>query len=369
MATPRVKNAGAVRSRATVIQTPESTIDPVPAPAEPLRILALDGGPSALLVVLMLTDLEKLAPGFLEKVDVIAGTSAGAITGLMLSTKPNPAHMLPVAENFWLNEQNYYKNSAFGYLKALTGLGAVNDPQYVQQFLEQKGVLASRTLADLAKKVVVTTFEVNPVRQAPGMRGPLNWQPKVFHNLTTDAPDLDVLAVDAALSSSASPVTTPIHQGRVDGGLAANNPAMLGLAQVLRSAVVRDRHDVVMLSIGGGRAHESLKVTDNSWGYVQWLLNPKNPLLLLNGFLTGSSEAIAFETAEILDKQKFCRLDPFFTEPGLLPFVQASPKKQQETAASAPTQLMLQSTAHWLRASGWLPESEPAQPAQMAAGA
>src|SRR5260221_3115864 len=111
MATARVKNPRATRTTTAAAQTSETTEDLVPAVAEPFRILALDGGPSALLVVLMLTELDKLAPGFLEKVDLIAGTSAGAITGLMLSTKKNSAHMLPVAENFWLNEQDYYKNS------------------------------------------------------------------------------------------------------------------------------------------------------------------------------------------------------------------------------------------------------------------
>ena len=66
-----------------------------------------------------------------------------------------------------------------------------------QKKLAQKGVLGDRKLKDLAKKVVITSFELNPTRKAPGMRGPLNWQPKVFQNF--EGRDLQELAVDAAL--------------------------------------------------------------------------------------------------------------------------------------------------------------------------
>jgi hypothetical protein len=110
----------------------------------------------------------------------------------------------------------------------------------------------------------------------------------------------------------------------------------------------------MMLSVGGGRADDSFKVTDANWGYFQWILNPLNPLLLLNGFLSGTTEAIVMESEQILDKPKFRRLDPFYTEPGLLPFVQADPRKQQGTAASAMTQELIKETAEWLQTSGWL---------------
>jgi hypothetical protein len=378
MATPRVKNTGVVSSQPSPQPAVGSQPASVPAVdpqlpkhpgAEPFRILAIDGGPAALLVVLMLTELEELVPGFLEKVDLIAGTSAGSITGLMLATRPNPAYMLPVAENFWLNEQLYYKNSPFGYLKALVGAGAVNDPQYTQQFLEQRGVLGNRKLSDLSKKIVATSLDLDPVHRAAGMRGKLNWQPKIFHNLYPHGQDLDVRAVDVALSSSASPITTPIHQGKVDGGLVANNPAMVAISEVLRAAARPSEggaclpgtpRDIVMLSVGGGRAHEMFQVTNANWGYGRWLLNPSNPLLLLNAFLAGSAEGISCTAAEILGASRFFRLDPYYTDAGLLPFVQALPKGQQETAAAADTQALVRSAAGWLHRSGWMRAPEAA---------
>src|SRR6185437_12230958 len=302
MAKSRKKHPLIEQAASTLIEQTEANEGSRPTGARPLRILALDGGPAALLVVLMLTDLEAQVPGFLANVDVIAGTSAGAITGLMPATKQNPAFMLPVAANFWRDEQKYYKNSLLGYVKALADVGPDRDDQ-------------------------------------------------------------EVLAVDAALCSSASPIVTAVHRGKVDGGLVANNPSMIVIAEVFQEGMrptaaavqfPRDHQGIVMLSVGGGRADEAFKVSDANWGYFQWLLNPLNPLLLLNGFLSGTTEAIVMESEQILDKPKFRRLDPFYTEPGLLPFVQADPRKQQSTAASAMTQELIKETAEWLQGCGWL---------------
>src|SRR3974377_1754958 len=106
MPTPRVRSRRAESSPSATATVAEGVGNLRPNSRRPFRILALDGGPAALLETLLLSSLEAPAHGFLENVDLIAGTSAGAITGLMLATRENPAHMLPVAENFWLNGQS-----------------------------------------------------------------------------------------------------------------------------------------------------------------------------------------------------------------------------------------------------------------------
>jgi patatin-like phospholipase/acyl hydrolase len=348
---------------------PQAKIEAMAPAAAPYRILALDGGPAALLVILMLTQLEKRVPGLLKKVDLIAGTSAGAISGLMLATKDDPAPMLPVAANFWLNGQLYYKNSIFGLLKALVGLGSINDSKYVQQFLEQQGVLGGKLLGELAKKVVITSFDLNPAKKASNMPGQINWKPKVFNNFGHDE-DTRQLAVDVALSSSASPIVTPIHQGKVDGGLIANNPAMVALSQAFKETYhpheptenhPRDRDGILMLSLGSGRSRELLNVWNNSWGYTPWLLNLFNPLLLVNAFLSGSMEVVSFEAREMMEEVRFFRLDPFYTDPGVLPFIQADPKKQQATAQSPETQALIDDAVTWIHKSGWMNDPVPAE--------
>ena len=93
---------------------------------------------------------------------------------------------------------------------------------------------------------------------------------------------------------------------------------------------------------------------------LSWLLDPSNPLLLLNAFLTGSSEGLTCAASEILGQKRFFRLDPYYTDTGLLPFVQASPKKQQATAAAEGTQALVRSAAGWLHRSGWMGARETA---------
>jgi uncharacterized protein len=375
MAKSRKKHPLIEQAASTLIEKTESNETSRPTGARPLRILSLDGGPAALLVVLMLTDLEERVPGFLANIDVIAGTSAGAITGLMLATKENPAFMLPVAANFWRDEQKYYKNSLLGYVKAVAGVGPFNDCEYVKQFLAQGGVLGDRKLKDLAKWVILTSFDISAGQVLVSAKSPLNWRPKIFQNMGLDRDDQETLAVDAALCSSASPIVTAVHRGKVDGGLVANNPSMIAIAEVFQEGMrptaaalqfPRDHQGILMLSVGGGRADDAFKVSDANWGYFRWLLNPLNPLLLLNGFLSGTTEAIVKESEQILDEPKFRRLDPFYTESDLLPFVQADPRKQQRTAASALTQELIKETAEWLQTCGWL--QDVPQPAMVSAG-
>jgi hypothetical protein len=339
----------------------------------PLRILALDGGPASYLAMLMLGQLETALPGFLANVDLIAGTSAGAISGLILATKDNPALMLPVVENFWLNGTKYYKNSLFGYLEALVGLGAVNDSKYVGRFLAQPGVLGTKLLKDLAKRVVVTSFDVNPSgmgqenpRMGAPSKGPLNWKAKIFHTFGCND-DGARPAVEVALSSSASPIVTPIHRGKVDGGLVANNPAMVALTQVMKELLhpvdteaFQNRDGVVLLSVGSGRSQQVLKVNDANWGYIPWLLNPANLLLLVNAFLSASMDVVSVEALNMLHDDRFFRLDPFYVQPGLLPFVQADPKQQQATANAASTQVMVANATAWIKQSGWMRQPPPA---------
>jgi hypothetical protein len=118
-----------------------------------------------------------------------------------------------------------------------------------------------------------------------------------------------------------------------------------------------------MLSVGSGRAHELLNVSNNSWGYIAWLLNLTNPLLLINAFLSGSMEVVSFEAREMMEEVRFFRLDPFYTDPGVLPFIQADPKKQILTAQAPDTQALVDDAVTWIHRSGWMDVPVPAEAA------
>jgi patatin-like phospholipase/acyl hydrolase len=295
-------------------------------------------------------------PGFMSQVDLFAGTSAGGINSLLFASLEDPAPMLEVAANFWRNPQKYYTNSLPGYLRALVGLGAVNNSKYVEEFLD--GVLGDRTLEDLKKKVLCVSFDLNPLKKPESTPGPLNWKAKIFENLTPGNPDLEKRAVDVALSTSASPIVTAIHQSKVDGGLVANNPAMCALSQIeyehRRDVAAPDMRQVLMLSVGQGRAQEVLKVYNANWGYVPWLLNVCNPLLLVNAFLSASLDAVTYQSMQVLPDGQFFRLDPFYADPGVIPFLQVDPAKIEAAAQSPDTKAVVANAIEWVQSTNWM---------------
>lgn len=333
-----------------------------PPPKRPFRILTIDGGSAALLSVNMIGQIEATVPGFLSKVDLFAGTSSGGINSLIFAAAENPATRLEIAENYWRYPQNYYKNSIFGLMKAAMGLGAINNPKYTQDFLAQPGVLGNLSLGDLKHKAMVVTFDVAPQAvQASTVSGAVsgpNWRVKILRNFGDNNTSLGTLAVDAALSTSASPIVTPIHQSKVDGGLAANNPTMCALAEIARHGKELDPQvsldDVLILSVGGGRAHENIGVDNANWGYLRWLLNPTNPLLLLNAFLSGSADATTFQAREFLPAGRVWRLDPFFTHGGVIPFMQVVPSQLDKTSTEPSTLAAVNRTCEWIKRSNWM---------------
>lgn len=114
------------------------------------------------------------------------------------------------------------------------------------------------TLADLKHHVFVPTFVLDAITA-----GKPQWGATAFHNLPgpvgfgghAEAP-----LVDAIMASAAAPLYFPPHSyaGKlfVDGGLMAQNPAMLALAAAIQAGLVGERgvplDEVSILSLGTG---------------------------------------------------------------------------------------------------------------------
>jgi patatin-like phospholipase/acyl hydrolase len=124
------------------------------------------------------------------------------------------------------------------------------------------------TLAELPKKVLIATFDLDNGHPQPAER---SWKPKFFHNFPGDDSDGDQKVADVAVRTSAAPTYFPIFQGYIDGGVVANNPAMCAVAQALHPPTGgQTLEQVVVLSFGTGRNPQFLKVEDPDWGLVQW---------------------------------------------------------------------------------------------------
>jgi patatin-like phospholipase/acyl hydrolase len=296
----------------------------------PYRILAMDGG-NGWNTATLLTDIEtKLqseynGKGYLDAVDLFAGTSDGALNALFLAKNTDPTAALNDILSFWsgVNQAMFLEAiTPASLLLGLTGITALSSSEKLREyFIDYFG--ASTTLSDLPGKVFIVSFQLddgNPIK-------PL-WTPMFYHNFDRDDGGQE-LVVDVAMRTTAFPILRPIYQalsnegpGYVDGGVVANQPSMCALAEVYRRldhSLHREAgpHDVLLFSIGTGQNPVGkatyVDPTFNNgfanWGYREWVMDPKSPLLLLNMILQSSTAAVDFQCKHILRK-RYHRLNP-----------------------------------------------------------
>lgn len=107
---------------------------------------------------------------------------------------------------------------------------------------------------------------------------------------------------------------------------------------------------VHMLSVGTGRnlvgraqfLDPEFTNGSASWGYRQWLLDPTNPLVLIDAFLQAGSAAVTWECNILMGEKKFHRLDV--------------PLKHMCVIGDPETQERVTHAADWLGSTDWFSE-------------
>lgn len=94
-------------------------------------------------------------------------------------------------------------------------------------------------------------------------------------------------AIDAALCTSAAPTYFPVHMGRVDGGVARNNPCGVAMAEALR---LFPGEPFRILSICCPSTPSGSSATDGDWGAVRWMAHG-----LIESFMASGMDASAYE--------------------------------------------------------------------------
>jgi hypothetical protein len=183
-----------------------------------------------------------------ELVDLIAGTSAGAIVACALA-KPDP---LPAARIADLFEQEGPRIFDRSLLKRVISIGGLLDERYDSEGLVAtlERHLGDARLADADPPVLLTAYDRERRRAVFLRRGD------------------DVSMVDAVHASCAAPTYfEPVQVGGatlVDGGVFAVNPAMCGYAEV-------DGDLELMLSLGSGEHTRRLPYEEvRDWGQLEW---------------------------------------------------------------------------------------------------
>ena len=270
----------------------------------PYRILAMDGGGiRGILTARILERIDEVLPGFLNNVELFAGTSTGGLLALGLSSGMTPEKLRKMYQDC---ADNVFKDSLLDDLKDLGNLiGAEYSVDPLKDILED--YFPGMRLDNLPKKVLISTFDLDD--EGKHLAGTHIWKMKFFHNYPGPDSDGEQLVVDVALRTSVAPSYFPVYQGYIDGGVAASNPAMCALAQALhRSTGGQILENVRLFSMGTGFNPHHLPVQDADWGLAQWAPH------LINIMLEGSARMVDYQCRQVLEGQYY-RIDPVLPKP------------------------------------------------------
>ncbi|KOP68483.1 hypothetical protein AMS62_27010 [Bacillus sp. FJAT-18019] len=261
-----------------------------------LRILSLDGGgirgvfPATFLAMFEEETRYKVSDYF----DMIVGTSTGGILALGLSIGM-PAKDL--VDLYLENANKIFKKKWFGRFGALTHQYS-NDG--LRQMLDQK--FGDKIIADAKTMLCIPSVEHGKA------------SPKVFKtpHLPTYFVDANCRMSSVALATSAAPTYFPAVQTngsdcKIDGGLWANNPSIVGIAEA--HALNYGVESIKMLSIGTG-CH--MYAVNNNVAKASSLLRYRERLVELT---MQSQTAGAHHMASYMLKDHYLRIDSLIKKP------------------------------------------------------
>ncbi|KAL3722196.1 patatin-like protein 2 [Eucalyptus grandis] len=267
-----------------------------------VTVLSIDGGgvrgiiPGTILANLE-SILQELEPNrrdlrIADYFDIIAGTSTGGlITAMITAPNENNRPKFPACEInkiyfkscpkiFPQKCRNKMMNSIISWVGAL--MGPKHDGKKLKSLVED--MLGATTLSQTLTNVVIPTFDIKLL------------QPVIF---STDAartnPLKNARLADVCMGTSAAPIFLPPyyfktedkneerHFNLIDGGVAANNPALVALSHINReifsqNGECKDKNPgqidrILVLSLGTGAAHNKGKYSAAKaarWGLINW---------------------------------------------------------------------------------------------------
>lgn len=279
------------------------------------RILTLNGGGvRGLVTAVWLNRLEqKLGAPIGQFFDLIAGTSAGALTACALASGMRTETIVslyrdraqeifpPPAARFWSRFLRFFSQ----------GFDA---PRYDANGLEAvlKSVFGDRSFGDLQVPTLITSYNL-ATREA-----------LVFKTMKTSAESTHdtyqkynhIPIWEICKASASAPVYFPAHiteiEGRrvplVDGGVVANNPTACAIAEAVRiNAAQPDPLKIgldqfIVASFGTGELTRSISLqSSQTWGALAWVLP------LVDVLFDGSADSVDYITRQILDETNYFR--------------------------------------------------------------
>lgn len=297
-----------------------------------VTILSIDGGGvrgiiPAIILAFLEKELQKIdgkEARIADYFDVIAGTSTGGIVTALL-TAPNEQNRPKFAagdiKDFYLKNSPKIFPQNWGPMTGLVKFAeAFVGPKYDGKYKKEitREILGNTKLSQTVANVVIPCFDIKKL------------QPVIFSTLEVKSGnDLDVDFADVCIGTSAAPTILPPHRflaqmpGRepkdlhlIDGGVVANNPALLGIRDVTKE-IIRENPDFsevkpldfgkfLVISLGTGTEKQEEKYTAEKaakWGVTGWLLNDRSSPLI-DVFTNGSADMVDIHLSVVFQALK-----------------------------------------------------------------
>ncbi|XP_009349524.1 patatin-like protein 2 [Pyrus x bretschneideri] len=294
-----------------------------------ITVLSIDGGgirgiiPGIILSFLE-SELQKLDgkdARLADYFDVITGTSTGGLVTAMLTTPDENNRPLYAAKDitpFYLeNGPKIFPQDSSIVANLAMNVKVLGRPKYDGKFLHSllREKLGDKHLRHTLTNVVIPTFDIKRL------------QPVIFSSYQLQKNNsLDALLSDICIGTSAAPYYLPAHQFKstnstgetrefnlIDGGVAANNPALVAMSEVTKQ-IHKGNPDFVpfganyklferflVVSLGTGTTSEEKYDAKEAseWGALGWLIGPDFSAPLVDIFTEASSDMVGFYLATV----------------------------------------------------------------------
>lgn len=237
------------------------------AGGRPFQILALDGGGlKGLFSAALLAEFESdLRTTIVDHFDLITGTSTGGLIALALGAGLAPDAVV----DFYVDKgPSIFRPGRLRPLRQL--FRSKYDSGPLKSALEE--VLGDRLLGQSVKRLVIPAYSLSE-------NDVYLFKTPHHERLRRDGREL---MVDVALATTAAPTFLPAHRLRnnrlIDGGVWANNPALVGVAEAVSMLGV-PLADIRVLSLGTTDPVTSHAPSLDSGGAARWA-RPSSGVLL-----------------------------------------------------------------------------------------
>ncbi len=243
------------------------------------QVLAIDGGGvRGIFAAALLAGLEEdLGRPVVGMFDLVVGTSTGGIVALGLGLGLSPAEIV----DFYVTQKDAIFRNRAGWRKVRQFFVAKYRPAPLEAAL--RGVFGEALLGESRVPLVIPSYNLGE-NDVYLLKTPHHERLRRDHKIPM---------WQAAMATTAAPTFFPAfrlpgsHVRLVDGGVWANNPAMVGVTEAV-SMFGRPLDQIRVLSVGTTSSQRTRRSRLDNAGLLRWVRSPNVVEVLLNGQSTGA---------------------------------------------------------------------------------